>query len=113
MRIASQTVLWHASSDKAIVRDAVSMIDQHLTNAQAHWPSLSRDGEGLQMIREAVEKHTGVKPPEMLPEPVGKAYGKVLFQLAAPLTATLPYIPGAGDGIPTKHPEPMEHYDMG
>ena len=21
--------------------------------------------------------------------------------------------PGAGDGIPTKHPEPMEHYDMG
>ena len=67
----------------------------------------------LQMIREAVQKHTGVEPPEMLPEPVGKAYGKVEFQLAAPLIATLPYVPGLGDGIPTKHPEPMEHYDIG
>ena len=49
----------------------------------------------------------------MLPEPVGKAYGKVPFGLAAPLMATLPYRAGAGDGIPTKHPEPMEHYDIG
>ena len=64
------------------------------------------------MIRDALKEHTGQEPPEMLPEPAVKAYGPVQFTAASPLISTLPYL-HLGDGIPTKHPEPMEQYDIG
>ncbi|KAK9816677.1 hypothetical protein WJX72_003581 [[Myrmecia] bisecta] len=64
----------------------------------------------FEMIRGAIEEHTGVEPPPRLPPPRIAGLGTVSLQDSASLLAALPTL-YAGDGICGTHPINME--DLG
>jgi len=66
----------------------------------------------MQMIREAVKRHTGSEPPASPPPPTIKAYGQVDLQQSVPLLEALPQL-WPGDGIISRRPLPMEEYGQG
>jgi hypothetical protein len=62
-----------------------------------------------QLIRDVIEKQTGVKPPELPPPPVTEDYGAVeLVETATLLDQLHELFPG--DGIASEQPDVMEEY---
>lgn len=65
-----------------------------------------------EMIRAAVQHHTGADLPDSPPPPTIKAYGTVDLKQSVPLLEALPQL-WPGDGIISKRPLPMEEYGQG
>lgn len=63
----------------------------------------------MQLIRDLIEKHTGVTPPELPPPPVIKEYGSVQMEESAVLLDQLDEL-FPGDGIASDYPDVMEEY---
>ena len=63
----------------------------------------------LQLIRDVIEKHTGVTPPELPKAPVVEKYGRVALNESAVLLEQLSTL-FPGDGIATDYPDIMEEY---
>ena len=62
-----------------------------------------------QLIRDLIEKQTGVKPPKLPKTPVVESYGKVSLNESATLLKQLSTL-FPGDGIATDYPDIMEEY---
>ena len=63
----------------------------------------------MQLIRDLIEKHTGVEPPELPPPPVTEDYGTVDLAESATLLDQLHEL-FPGDGIASDKPDVMEEY---
>ena len=65
-----------------------------------------------QMIRAALEAHTGVKAPALPPEMPAAAYGAAPLELCSTLLAAADQL-GPPGGIAVPVPEPMENFMQG
>lgn len=63
----------------------------------------------MQLIRDLIEKHTGVKPPELPKPPAIAKYGKVVLNESAALLEQLCTL-FPGDGIASDYPDIMEEF---
>jgi hypothetical protein len=63
----------------------------------------------LQMIRAAIQEHTGVEPPPRQPPPRIAAYGTVNLTQSAPLLANVQRLAG-GMAVNAECPDIMEEY---
>ena len=63
----------------------------------------------MQLIRDLIEKQTGVTPPKLPRAPVVESYGKVSLNESAALLKQLSTL-FPGDGIATDYPDIMEEY---
>jgi hypothetical protein len=62
-----------------------------------------------QMIRAAIQEHTGVEPPPRPPPPRVAAYGTINFTQTAPLLANMQRLAG-GAAVNAEWPDIMEEY---
>ena len=69
----------------------------------------ARDSILMQLIRDLIEKQTGVKPPKLPKTPAVESYGKVSLNESATLLKQLSTL-FPGDGIATDYPDIMEEY---
>ena len=63
----------------------------------------------MQLIRDLIERQTGVKPPKLPKTPIVESYGKVSLNESATLLKQLSTL-FPGDGIATDYPDIMEEY---
>ena len=66
----------------------------------------------MQMLQDAIAKHTG-NSPAAWPQPIPTAdYGSVKLNASLQLLSAVPAL-FPGEGIPSSHPVNMEEYDQG
>jgi hypothetical protein len=63
----------------------------------------------MQLIRDLIEKHTSLKPPELPKPPAITKYGKVVLNESASLLEQLSTL-FPGDGIASDYPDIMEEF---
>ena len=65
----------------------------------------------LQLIRAAIQQHTGVEAPDLPPGPEVRAYGDVELYESATLVSQIKHL-YSGDGITSRVPLIMEEYGL-
>ncbi len=70
---------------------------------------LTLSGLPVQLIRDVIEKQTGITPPKLPKTPAIAKYGKVELNESAVLLEQLSTL-FPGDGIATDYPDIMEEY---